>query len=121
VSLDFFEDNYRAIKSLARVPVVAEGYPHIYHCWEYLVWRNYQESIDINLNFFEQLQQQQPQIMPRIGKNLALLYHLIFPFQRHESLMVKRNQTAQAWLDWPESRNDPARAEIEQVCRILIL
>ena len=27
------------------------GYPLIYHCWEYLVWRNTQECIGINLNF----------------------------------------------------------------------
>eukprot|EP00698_Gefionella_okellyi_P025073 TRINITY_DN9063_c0_g1_i1.p1 TRINITY_DN9063_c0_g1~~TRINITY_DN9063_c0_g1_i1.p1 ORF type:complete len:825 (+),score=172.23 TRINITY_DN9063_c0_g1_i1:25-2499(+) len=115
VPLTFFEDNYRAVKSLMRVPVVHKGYGHIYHCWEYLVWRNFQESVDININFFSQLIEQQPHLVPRVGKNLAVLYQMLLPFDRRASTLQKRNDAARAFLNWEDSRNDPARAEIQQI------
>jgi hypothetical protein len=98
IELTFFDDNFGALQSLAKVPVHVAGYPHVYHCWEYLVWRNTQECVGINLNFFERVADAYPGMADRVAKHLGYLYDQTFPFDRRACIAEQRNASLDMWL-----------------------
>ena len=40
---------------LVEEDVTTEVYTRVIHPWEYLIWRNLQEALNMNIDFFEQV------------------------------------------------------------------
>jgi hypothetical protein len=44
----------RAMEHLIKEDVAPAGYTRVIHPWEYLIWRNLQEALHMNMDFFQQ-------------------------------------------------------------------
>eukprot|EP00698_Gefionella_okellyi_P021470 TRINITY_DN6974_c0_g1_i1.p1 TRINITY_DN6974_c0_g1~~TRINITY_DN6974_c0_g1_i1.p1 ORF type:complete len:710 (+),score=152.25 TRINITY_DN6974_c0_g1_i1:75-2204(+) len=101
VQFSWFADNLKALQAmqwLVEEDVRTEVYTRVIHPWEYLIWRNLQEALHMNIDFYNQIVNLFPQVKDLVNQNRALANHMMAHFRSNHTALRNEHLQQMAML-----------------------